>query len=279
MTSLALTAEREFARDFYPSVDWEQATINTGGQFHRVLIAEGQAVIRMARTKQASDDMPRSVQLHARTNELLDYQVPRPLSGVGRFQDLNAVVMSYVPGTAHPPHQGDPHVLRRVVTELARIPLGELEGLLAEPFAFRGPWTETRIAETYNGLPVELRAPAQALWAQLPMLAQVPAGLVHGDLAGHNMHWVDGELVGLLDWDLAAGWDPALNSAYLGLWHGRELIEKIAPDPATAHRAKIWLGLMALERVSDTLSRDDNPRMDKLLAKVAPRVMDAAAAL
>ena len=35
----------------------------------------------------------------------------------------------------------------------------------------------------------------------------IGAGLVHGDLAGHNMHWVDGQLIGILDWDYAALWD------------------------------------------------------------------------
>ena len=37
-------------------------------------------------------------------------------------------------------------------------------------------------------------------------------------------------MAGILDWDLAAAWDPALNAAYLGLWHGPDVLPSIARD-------------------------------------------------
>mgnify|MGYP006195292123 CR=1 FL=1 len=66
----------------------------------------------------------------------------------------------------------------------------------------------------------------------------VAPSLVHGDLAGHNMRWErsggDWALTGILDWDLASVWDPALNPAYLSLWHGEEKLDAIARDPNNA---------------------------------------------
>jgi len=278
MSRAATDSELQLASRVLPRLDWSGAVVEEGGQFHRVLVAEGRAVLRMARTAQVGADMPRSVRLHDAVAAQLPWQVPTALSEVTEAEGLSAVAMEFVPGSAHRPHTGDPAVLRRIVARLAEVDLHPLAPLLAEPFAFRGPWTEQRRAQSHDALPAELRDPARALWAQLEMLAQVPDSLVHGDLAGHNMHWIDGQLVGILDWDLAAAWDPALNTAYLALWHGTGLVEAIAPHPDEARRARIWLGLMSLERFSDTMARTDAPRVDKLLRKIGPRILDAARA-
>ena len=66
----------------------------------------------------------------------------------------------------------------------------------------------------------------------------------------HNMHWVDGELVGILDWDYAAVWDTALNATYLNLWHGIAL-EDITDQP---NRARVWSGALGLYALADALS-------------------------
>lgn len=279
MSRAATDAELALARRLAPQLSWQGARVEEGGQFHRVLLGNEQAVIRMARTPQASAAMPRSVALHRAVSERLAWQVPTALSPIATdAQGLAAVAMRYIPGTAHPPHRGDARILRRVVDALAEVELDTLRPLLAEPFAFGGPWTTERRQASHDALPLELRPAALTLWEQLPELAQVPPGLVHGDLAGHNMHWVDGELIGILDWDLAAAWDPALNTAYLCLWHGQDLIDQVAPDPGQARRARIWLGLMSLERFSDAIARIDHPRLDKLLRKIGPRLRMAAAA-
>ncbi|WP_344696565.1 hypothetical protein [Glutamicibacter nicotianae] len=54
------------------------------------------------------------------------------------------------------------------------------------------------------------------------------------------------------------------------------MVDLIAPNSEEAHRAKIWLGLMSLERLSDTLSRSDKPKMGKLMRKIGPRILTAA---
>lgn len=279
MSRAATVNELQLARRLFPHRSTETARVEEGGQFHRVLLLPPTAVIRMARDAPASAQLPRSVALHNALADLLPVPVPRQLTELVEHQGQAAVGMSYIPGAAHPPHSGDPKVLRDIVKMLAEVPVEPLRPLLAEPFAFRGPWTQARIAASYQALPEDLRAPARALWEQLPRLAQVPVGLVHGDLAGHNVHWLHGRLSGILDWDLAAAWDPALNTAYLCLWHGQELIEQVAPDADQAHRARIWLGLMSLERFSDTISRTDEPKLDKLLRKIAPRILAAARAI
>lgn len=275
----ATKEELQIARQLCPDLSWDDAAVNEGGQFHKVIIANPQAVIRMARTPQATEQMPRTLDLLDRLESQLDYQIPVATSQILSVDGLSSVAMSFIPGSAHEPHYGDPQVLGKVVKDLAEIPLEPISDHLATPFAFRGPWTEERQQQCYDALPDELRPAARSLWAQLDELAQVPAALVHGDLAGHNMHWVGEELIGILDWDLAAAWDPALNTAYLSLWHGLEMVDLIAPNPDEARRAKIWLGLMSLERLSDTLSRTDNPKMSKLMRKIGPRILNAAEAV
>ena len=278
MSRPATSGELQIARQLCPDLSWENAAVNEGGQFHKVVIGNPQAVIRMARTPAATEQMPRTVELLSLLESQLNYQIPVAVSEILHVDGLSSVAMSFIPGSAHEPHYGDPKVLGQLVKELAEVPLEQISAHLAKPFSFRGEWTQARQQQCFDALPKELRAPATALWDQLDILAQVPAGLVHGDLAGHNMHWVDGKLVGILDWDLACAWDPALNTAYLSLWHGQDLIEQIAPDAEQARRARIWLGLMSLERLSDTLTRSDSPRLDKLMRKIGPRILSAAEA-
>lgn len=278
MSRPATMEELSIARQLCPELSWENAGVNEGGQFHKVVIANGQSVIRMARTEEATEQMPRSIKLLERLEGQLDYRIPVATSQILMVDGLSSVAMSFIPGSAHEPHYGDPKILGKLVRDLAQVDLEPLREHLASPFAFRGPWIEERQRQCFDALPDQLRGAAATLWAQLDSLAQVPPGLVHGDLAGHNMHWVDEELIGILDWDLAAAWDPALNTAYLSLWHGLEMVDLIAPSPDEAHRAKIWLGLMSLERLSDTLSRTDNPRIDKLMRKIGPRILNAAQA-
>ncbi|UYQ78385.1 aminoglycoside phosphotransferase family protein [Glutamicibacter sp. JL.03c] len=276
MSRPATEEELSIARRLRPDLSWEHAAVNEGGQFHKVVIANPDSVIRIARTIDATEEMPRSIKLLELVAEQLDYQIPVATSPMLKVDSLGSVALSFIPGSAHEPHYGDPKVLGQLVSDLAQVELEPLREHLASPFAFRGPWTDERQQQCFYALPDQLRGPASSLWAQLDELAQVPPSLVHGDLAGHNMHWVDEELIGILDWDLAAAWDPALNTAYLSLWHGLEMVDLIAPSPDEARRAKIWLGLMSLERLSDTLSRTDSPKIDKLMRKIGPRIEHAA---
>jgi aminoglycoside phosphotransferase (APT) family kinase protein len=83
-------------------------------------------------------------------------------------------------------------------------------------------------------------------------LPAVAASLVHGDLAGANVHWgEDGRLLGVLDWDLAQPFDPAVDAACLA-WHGWDKVAA-AVDRHVLHRAWTWYLTFGLEQVAFAL--------------------------
>lgn len=304
------------------TADWSAGRVEEGGQFHRVLVLPGVGAVRITRTAAAAALLPdrMAVVRLLDTTAALPFAVPVPLTQVvtaaagkapGLREGTAAVVQEFLPGVPHPPHTGDTGTLRRLCQTLAAIDTTRLEPHLGEPFAFRGPWTQAKVAavqtvpallvRTYGtgawpgegavsaphwAATVELLTGTATAWTEHP--AAEPS-LVHGDLAGHNMRWQETErgwnLTGILDWDLAAVWDPALNPAYLALWHGEEKLESIARDPAEAARARVWLGCMALESVYDASLREvpdsalPAPNWARLLRKVLPRIERAAALL
>ncbi|GAA3693547.1 hypothetical protein GCM10023081_33620 [Arthrobacter ginkgonis] len=296
-----LPAETALAAEIFPGPDWASGTVEEGGQSHLVLVARGEAVLRMARTPEAAADLGRRSALVDELAPQLPYRLPRTLAPPWRAGGRAAVVQEYVPGAAHPPHGlahcdpahcGDARVLAALVRDLASVDVGPLRPLLAEPFAFRGAWTAEKTAAVLAALPAGLAADAATVVEAVRAFADAAdgwgpdappgtaglVGLVHGDLAGCNMHWAEGRVVGILDWDLAAAWDPALNAAYLGLWHGRDVLPAIARDAGEAARAEVWIGAMGLDALHDALQRTDNPKLGKLLRKVAPRIRLAAQA-
>jgi hypothetical protein len=307
------------AVDRLATADWSAGIVEEGGQFHRVLVLPGVGAVRMARNAVAAGRLPVNVALvqALATTAQLPVALPVPLTEVVTGTDgTAAVVQEYLPGQAHPPHEGDPVVLRGLCEALATVDTAVLEPHLGSPFAYRGPWTAARV-RTVRELPGRLRdTHGEQLWdgewaadhpavsaAVFPETAEellatlvawtqdpvVAPSLVHGDLAGHNMRWEpSGEgwaLAGILDWDLASAWDPALNPAYLSLWHGEEKLESIARDPAEAWRARVWLGWMALETLDDAAGREapssevGPANWPKLLRKVLPRISRAVTAL
>jgi hypothetical protein len=301
------------------TADWSTGIVEEGGQSHRVLVLPGVGAVRMARNAVAAARLPGNVALvqGLAATAQLPVALPVPLTEVVTGTDGRAaVVQEYLPGQAHPPHEGDPVVLRGLCEALATVDPAALEPHLGSPFAYRGPWTAARV-RTVRELPGRLRdTRGEELWdgewaaghpsvsaAAFPETAEellatlaawtqdqvVAPSLVHGDLAGHNMRWERSggawTLTGILDWDLASVWDPALNPAYLSLWHGEEMLESIARDRAEAWRARVWLGWMALETLDDAAGREDPSSQagpanwPKLLRKVLPRIGRAVAAL
>ncbi|MDI3329161.1 MAG: phosphotransferase [Micrococcus sp.] len=298
------------------TADWTAGVVEEGGQFHRVLVLPGVGAVRMSRTEVAAGRLPANVALvqALATTAQLPVALPVPLTEVVTGPDgTAAVVQEYLPGQAHPPHEGDPAVLRGLCEALAAVDTTALQPHLGPAFAYRGPWTPARV-RTVRELPGRLRdAHGGRLWdgdwtAEHPSVSVaafpdtveellgtlvgwtenpvVTPSLVHGDLAGHNMRWARAEgrwvLTGVLDWDLASAWDPALNPAYLSLWHGEEKLEAIARDPAEARRARAWLGWMALETLDDAAGREGTgfpANWPRLLRKVLPRIGRAVAAL
>ena len=284
-----LPHETALAEELFPGPDWAAGTVEEGGQSHLVLVARGEAVLRMARTREAAADLGRGSALVDALAPQLPYRLPRTLAPLWRAEGRAAVVQEYVPGAAHPPHHGDARVLAALVRDLAAVDVEPLRPLLAEPFAFRGAWTAEKTTAVLAALPSGLATDAATVLDAVREFADAAdgwgpaappgtAGLVHGDLAGHNMHWAEGRVAGILDWDLAAAWDPALNAAYLGLWHGPDVLPSIARDAGEAARAAVWIGAIGLDALHDALQRRDNPNMGKLLRKIAPRIRRAAAA-
>ncbi|MEO4038647.1 phosphotransferase [Micrococcaceae bacterium Sec6.3] len=349
------------------AADWSAGGVEEGGQFHRVLVLEDVGVLRMARLHEAgaapgtvwSRERDPAAQLERRValvDGLAAARLPWPLpvslsevvgaeavrSGAGDDGGAvpvpgpggtAAVLQTHLPGFPHPPHEGDPAVLRGIVDALAAVDVADprIAPHLGAPFAFRGPWTAERVAavaalperlagrlggwpgdapptrEADSG-PDRVQGDATPLAAWPSVVASltdavtrwtaeppVPPCLVHGDLAGHNLRWLPEpgtpvhpeptwRLAGILDWDLACAWDPALNVAYLGLWHGEELVEDVARDAAEARRARVWLGVMALETLDDAAARDalvgiPDRSWRTLLRKTLPRVTRAVTAL
>lgn len=321
------------------TADWHAGSVEESGQFHRVLVLPGVAVLRMARAAEAGaapgagwapEDSPaallprRAALVTALADADLPFAIPTPLSevvtahdGAGRAVSAS-VLQAFVPGQPHPPHEGDPAALRAIVAALEAVDVTTpgIAASLAPPFAFRGPWDPERVARV-AALP-DLLSPEHAAtlpegWADVVVgvtdrvrawAAAPPDGpsLVHGDLAGHNMLWtpvpagessapetgpkpadVRWELSGVLDWDLAHAGDAARNVAYLGIWHGEELIDAVARTPAEAVRARVWLAAAALDSLDDARARQEltgrAPRWGRLLRKVLPRVVRGAAAL
>ncbi|WP_102157581.1 aminoglycoside phosphotransferase family protein [Zhihengliuella halotolerans] len=296
--------EIALAEHLHPGPDWRGGRVAEGGQFHLVLIAEGRAVLRMARDATQAAEMTRRTALVDALAPELPFALPRSLSGVWRAPDASAsaydagglpgwevpaaVVQEYIPGAAREPHTGDPAALRSILEALADVDVAPIRHLLAPPFAYRGPWTEPKIAATLDALRehaqdeatgAALVVDAARVLAALREFAELRDSLVHGDLAGHNVHWVGGRVAGILDWDLAAAWDPALNVAYLAAWHGRELVGELAVDADEARRARIWDGAMLLETVFNASLRADDPDWAKLMRRAVPRLEAAAAAI
>lgn len=244
--------------------DWRTAQVVERGKDHTILIANDLAVARIPR--QLDPDLDRKMQL---LNDLdLPWLVPTPLSEVE-----HGVLQTYLPGTAHPHGSGEPHRLADIVSVFEAYDTADLG--LNVPFAQRGRITRQKL-ETLDAV-----IPDRMAWAIAEHVHgwtddQVGSGLVHGDLAGHNMHWVDDELVGILDWDYAANWDTALNATYLSLWHG------VQPEEFSAvpNRARVWSGALGLYSLADALSWNISAAgWRRLNKKVQPRILAAYRAI
>ena len=229
-----------------------------------ILIADELAVARLPR--KTTPQLARTIRLIEQLE--LPWLLPRALSAVD-----DGVLQTYIPGTAHPHGTGDPGTLADIINVFADY---DTTGLaLNAPFAQRGRFTKAMLtaldAVVEDHMAREIAEHVHG-WTD----DGVGAGLVHGDLAGHNMHWVDGELVGILDWDYAARWDTALNATYLSLWHGVDL-EAITPTP---HRARVWSGALGLYSLANALTWDISAAgWRRLNKKVQPRILAAHRAL
>lgn len=284
MSRTASTQEIDLARELWPRAAWSGGVVEEVGDDHLVLVPDDDApdvVLRLARRTEVGELLPSRMRLLTRLAPHLPWQLPVPLTEVepARGTQPAAVVQRFVAGSPHPPHTGDPAVLRTVLEALAAVPPVVWEGHVSGPFRSTPRWDEAGCAAVLRVLPsADERRQATAVWESLTAVEGEERALVHGDLAGHNMHWQDGRLVGVLDWDHAAAWDPAINLAHLALWHGAQVIAPAAPGRRFADRAGLWVGHLALHRLRQAAANPAVRRWERLWRKTLPRLAVGAAA-
>ena len=94
----------------------------------------------------------------------------------------------------------------------------------------------------------------------------------HGDLAGFNMHWHNGEVIAVLDWDLTSEEDPAEDLATLCSWHGWHPAGQIA-DPPEVQRAEVFRDAFPLMTVGfATLRNRPEDEIERAVERAAARL-------
>ena len=209
------------------------------GEFHDVVLADGVAVVKIARGE-AMQHLQRRASLLSELGRLdLPFAIPTPLGPVVRSGDRVGVALSWVPG-GPPPFPPEPAALSGLLDALSSVDLARLEVWLDAPHAYAGRsrWEHLMLDVVPDRLPEGLRAEAVGRVERALALPPVEPGLVHGDLAGTNVLWgADGTVSGVLDWDLAQAFDPAVDVGCLS-WFGWDRVEA-AVDGEQLHRARV----------------------------------------
>jgi aminoglycoside phosphotransferase (APT) family kinase protein len=262
----------ETADALLPGAPWERARLGRGGS-HDVVLLPGTAAVRVATNPLAAAELPRRVALlHRLSKAGLPFSIPVPLSDATTIGGRTAVALSWVEGAPTPRGEGDPRGMRGLLAALASVRLGDLDDVLGPAHAYAGgPAWPDLMAEVTALLPAEWRDEARRRIDAAQALPPVPPQLVHGDLAGENVHWDErGRVcVGVLDWDFAQPFDPAVDAACL-TWHGWPALRQ-AVEPAVFARARTWYLTFGLEHVAVALLHADPARVmaDKVAQAVA----------
>jgi aminoglycoside phosphotransferase (APT) family kinase protein len=251
-----------------PGLDVSRASIEEGDD-HLVVVAPALGVARVSRIPGTASVMRRRSALLTRLGDAgLPFEVPVPLSPVIEVDGYSAVAMSWIPGRAHPKDHGEPAALAAVLTAMRDVDAGSLADVLEPPHAYAGGprWAEMTL-DAVRELPADVQAEARNRIDDAIALPSVPATLVHGDLGGPNMRWDEhGRLVGILDWDWASAWDPAVDAGCLS-WHGWECV-RAAVDRETYQRARVWYLTFGIEHLVAHRLRG-NPGHPKVIARTA----------
>jgi aminoglycoside phosphotransferase (APT) family kinase protein len=231
----------------------------TRGQDHDVLLVPQVAAVRVARHDVAAAAMPRRTALLVRLAGMgLPFAVPEPLTDMVRVGGRAVVATSWVPGAVRSRGDADPESLAAVLRALREVTVDDLGDVLDRPHAYAGRerWYELMLQEAIPRLPVRLRDEARRRTDQAAALPPEEACLVHGDLAGENVHWDErGRVVGVIDWDLAAPFDQAVDVACLAFF-GWDSV-RAAVDPTTYARARTWSRTFGIEQIVAAVLNDD----------------------
>lgn len=248
------------------------------GSFHHVVAVPGTAAVRIAKGPAASQALER------RTERLrliaacgLPFLVPEPLTPVTMFGDRAAVALSWIGGRPLPEGEGgDPAAIGTLLKALREVPLTpELRAVLTPPHEFSGGdrWVELMTEAVIPLLPEKWRDDARRRIDDALALEPVPDALVHGDLCGTNVHWsADGTVVGVLDWDTAHAFDPAIDAMWMG-WHGWEKVRE-AVDSETYRRAGVWYRAFSVEPLAATFLDRRSPEHAMYVERYVRHLVD-----
>lgn len=246
--------------------DWEW--IESGSS--SLVVLAGRVAVRVARDRHATAGLMRAQQLVDALPDL-PFGVPRSVGEAVDIEGHIAVPTVRLQGRAHPARHGDPRALRNLLEAVHQIPLTGLLPHLAPARAFCGGdrWEAVLREQVTPALPCDVRAEATLRIEALAHLNSPHFVVNHGDLAGSNVLWHEGEVSGVLDWDLTSEEDPAEDVAALVAWHGWHLLEQVV-DPHTAFRADVFRRSFPLQLVAFTLLRN------RPLAELNRNVLQAA---
>lgn len=264
--------------ELLPGVPLDGA-VGAHGQFHEVVLLPGRAAIRMARGVAAEQELERRTELSRRLAGLgLPFAVPEPLTPVKVLHGRTAVAMSWIEGEPRGKGAGTPEVFAALLRALAEVDCTPLRDVLGEPheYAGRADWVRVLEEQAVPALPRRWRAEARRRVEAAQDLPEVEPGLVHGDLCGSNLHWGPaGRIVGVLDWDLAAPFDPAVDAACLGS-HGWDAVKAAVPSELY-RRARIWYRTFGIEQVASAILNDEPAQVVKRYVARAAEFLERTA--
>ncbi|MDP9841685.1 phosphotransferase family protein [Streptosporangium lutulentum] len=254
----------EIADALVPGAPLDTARLGRG-QIHHVVLLPGVAAVRISRRPAAAEAMPRRTELlRVIAASGLPFAVPEPLTPVTMFGDQAAVAVSWIDGAPLPEGEGDPARIGELLGALRELPLTpELRAVLDAPLESTGGrrWDEVLAEDVIPRFPGKWQAEGRRRLEEALALEPVPDALVHGDLGAGNVHWgEDGKLIGVLDWDLALRFDPAVDAAFMA-WHGWENVRE-AVDGETYRRARIWDGVFDVGHLIAVLTLDGKPLLN-----------------
>ncbi|MDX2642325.1 phosphotransferase [Streptomyces sp. PA03-1a] len=256
-----------------PGAPLDRVRLAADGNVHHVVLLPGIAAVRISKRPSAAEALPRRMELLRAIGAAgLPFAVPEPLTPVAVFDGRAAVAVSWIDGVALPEDGGDPEQIGELLRALREVPLTvDLRQALAaaqDPIPTRG-WAGILAEDVIPRLPARWREEGRRRLDDAIALDPVPDALVHGDLAGSNVHWSpDGKLIGVLDWDLALPFDPAIDAACMA-WHGWDTIRN-AVDHATYQRARIWDQTFGIEHLIAVLPGKPLSNVDSYVNHIVP---------
>lgn len=245
------------------------------GMFHDVVVVPDRFVARFPRTHRALTLAPHRVELLRAAGvadlpleipAIEDERLDRPLGSA-------YMLMTWVPGR---PSKGAAPPASDAVTKLGAV----IEALHAADVDMPDPGDaqfgggqEMSFAlerSVYPKLSAEARAEAERRLAAVRALPPVAPRLIHGDLCGDNLRWdpASGELVGIIDWDLARYDDPAIDVACVADEFGWEVCDGVF-DPASLERARAWSGVFGLEAAAEAALLGEEGLLEGVVKAVA----------